>query len=604
MPRPEIELDAALRELELSNPSKLKGVLSNLEPLKGLRPREIATLINHFDQVSLRDDDLEFSDVVGRAYDDFIGRTVEMSRKRGGEFFTPRSIAELMVRLVSPEARQSVYDPFAGSGGLLIKAREYVAEHGGNEEDTRLFGQEVDLGTWAISRINLLLHGVADNSLLHGDTLTDPGYVMVDGGLLNFDRVLANLPLGASYAKDQVRHPERMRYGWTSEHGRADLMNIQHILAVLRPDGIGAVLTAQGVLFRGAAEAEIRRGIVEDGRLEAVISLGSGILQYTSIPTCILVLRGANGLPQGRQGKVIFINAEKEISTGRAQNRLEPEAAQKIVEVYRELPDIPGFARTVPLQEIAANDFNLSVRRYVDTDLPPAMPPDARAIITGGVPIKEVEAQAGRFKVFGITVYDLFEVKDLGYLKFPSDGCEAISARIPDLAAAREREFADLCWNWWAETESWIAEFAAERRVLKSRSWLIESFSTKLSSMEILDRYQLSGAFAAWWSGWHDDLRILDHAGFQALIGRWTTASIEQYLDNPKGAARERLFRRLGSDLCSRTQSLVAVERQKLVDTYRAWADRYGISLVDLETQREATAIRLRSRLRELGYSD
>jgi type I restriction enzyme M protein len=120
-----------------------------------------------------------------------------------------------------------------------------------------------------------------------------------------------------------------MRYGWTSEHGKADLMNIQHVLAILRPNGIGAVITPQGVLFRGGAEAEIRRGIVGDGRLEAEISLGPNVLQSTSIPACILVLRGTEGLPYERRGQVMFIDAEREMVTGRTQNGLEPEAAER-----------------------------------------------------------------------------------------------------------------------------------------------------------------------------------------------------------------------------------------------------------------------------------
>lgn len=597
------ELRDALQELERGNPDVLDGVLQNLDIPSGLGSADISALIDHFGQVSLRDDDLEFRDVVGRAYDRFIGRSGEMAGRRG-EFFTPRPVAELMVRLVRPEAGQSVYDPFAGSAGMLIQAREYVREHSGDDADVRLFGQEINASAWAIAQLNLLLHGVTDSSLLCGDTLTDPGHTAADGRLMLFNRALANPPFSMRYARKQVRYPERMRHGWTSEHGKADLMNIQHVLAILRPDGIGAVITPQGVLFRGGAEAEIRRGIVEDGRLEAVISLGPNVFQYTSIPACILVLRGTGGPPYERRGQVLFIDAEREMATGRTQNRLEPEAAEKIVDVFRDWPDIPGFSRAVSLQEIADNGFNLSVRRYVDTGLPAEPPPDVRAIISGGVPRREVEAQAGRFEVFGIDPGDLFQAGDAGYLDFPPEGYVAAAARIPDLVAPREQEIAVRCQSWWDKTGSRIAELAGEGRLLKSRSLLIAAFQAELLPAALLDRYQLSGVFAAWWSTWHDDLRALDQSGFQAVTGRWDTTGTGRTSRIPEDEARDRVLRRLGTDLCSRTQTLVAAERQKLADTYRSWGDRYATSLIHLEAQRDATAARLRSRLRELGYAD
>jgi len=595
------QISEVLQELERSNPGVLDGVPENLDIPRALGPAEIQALIDHFGQVSLSDDALEFNDVVGRAYDQFIGRFADMAGKRGGEF-TPHPVADLMVRLVGPKAGQSVYDPFAGSGGMLLQAREYVSEHSVNDAEIFLFGQEINSATWAIARLNLLLHGVTDSSLLSGDTLTEPLHVAPDGRLILFDRALANPPFSMSYVRKQVRHPERMRYGWTSEHGKADLMNIQHVLAILQPDGIGAVITPQGVLFRGGTEAEIRRGIVGDGRLEAVISLGPNIFQNTSIPACILVLRGPDRLPRERRDKVLFINAEREMVTGRAQNRLEPEAAEKIVDVFRKWTDIPGFSRAVSLREIADNGFNLSVRRFVDSGLPSEPLLSARAIVSGGVPRREVEEEASRFRVFGINPVSLFQVKDSDYLDFPHEGFEVATMRIPDLTAAREQEFAACCENWWGETGPRIAELASEKRLLKSRSLLMESFRSELLPMAILDQYQLNGAFAAWWSDWYDDLKTLDRSRFQAVVDRWET-SAGQTSRIPEHEARERVLHRLGADLSSHTQTLVAVERQKLVDIYRSWGDRYATSLTQLEAQRESAAARLRSRLRELGYA-
>ena len=181
-------------------------------------------------------------------------------------------------------------------------------------------------------------------SCLYGDSLSDPEPVTIDGTLMRFDRVLGRPPLARSYQQKQVRYPERMRYGWTSGHGRADRMYVQHALAALSPDGLGAIISPQGVLFRGGAEAEIRRGIVEDGRIKAVISLGSNVFQATSIPTCILVLQGIDRR-DSQHRSVLFIDAEQEMVTGRAQRRLEPEAAEKIVDVLHDRRELPGFSR-------------------------------------------------------------------------------------------------------------------------------------------------------------------------------------------------------------------------------------------------------------------
>lgn len=593
------QLYEAMKELEQSNPDALDGVLEGLGFPAELGRAEVEILVSSFAQVSLSDENLEFTDTVGDAYDRFLDRMIGMITRRDTEHGTPRPLAELMVRLVQPEPGQSVYDPFAGTAGILIKASEYIADQGVGDAD--IYGQEPDRYQWAAAKLNLLLHGVPNNQLLLGDSLNDPGPVTIDGTLMHFDRVLARPPLAMSYHRKQVRYPERMRYGWAPEHGRADLMYVQHALAVLNPDGMGAMITPQGVLFRGGPEGEIRRGIVEDGRIKAVISLGPNVFQTTSVPACILVLQGvARRDGQGR--KVVFIDAEQEMVTGRTQRRLEPEAVEKIIDVLHDCQDLPGFSRAVSLEEIADNEFNLSVRRYVGVGLPINATPDARAIISGIMPRREVEAEAGRFHAFGIDPASLFQVKDASYLNFPPMGYEATTALIPHLTAAREQEFTAQCQMWWTATATDIAELAAANRLLRSRSELIASFRAQLSPLGILDPYQLGGAFAAWWSAWRDDLRILDQSGFQAVINRWDGVTTDWLYRGPEPEARERVFGRLVADLCARTQALVVSERQKLADVYRSWGERYATSLASLEAQRDAAVARLRSRLQHLGY--
>ncbi|TXJ80633.1 SAM-dependent DNA methyltransferase [Streptomyces lavendulae] len=597
-------LNEALWELERSNPEVLKGVFEALDFDRRLGRAELKALVDHFDHIPLSDDDLEFGDEVGRAYDLILSAFADNAGKRGGEFFTPRSVVRLMVRLVRPEEGQSVYDPFAGSGGMLVQARQYVDEHGGDGTDLALFGQEVNGATWSTARLNLLLHGITDGSVLCGDTLTDPLHAQPDGRLTGFDRVLTNPPFSMNYPEKEVRHPERMKYGWTPGQGKkADLMNVQHVLATLRPDGIAAVVTPHGVLFRGGAEAEIRRGIVEDARLEAVIGIGPNVFHGTAIPACILVLRGMNGTPADQRGQVLFINAEREVVTGRSQNHLEPQNIEKIVNAFREWAEIPGFARVVSLEEIADNDFNLNIRRYVDASPPPEPPLDVRAALFGGVPRCEVDAEMAKFHAFGINLADLFTPKGSDYLDFLSDGCEATSVHISGLAAHREEEFIDRCRSWWKETTSRIAEPIGTGRLLTLRPRLMASFREELLLAGILDQYQLAGAFAAWWSDRHDDLRSLDLRGFSGVIDRWATADGGLSSHLPANLARERVLDVLGEDLRSRVGKLVAAERQELIDIYRSWGDRYETSLMDLEKQSEATTARLRARLEELGYT-
>ncbi|WBB58233.1 class I SAM-dependent DNA methyltransferase [Streptomyces sp. WMMC500] len=596
-------LNEAFWELERSNPDVLKGLFDALDFDRRLGRADLTALVEHFDRIPLGDDDMEFRDEVGRAYEGMLSNFADIAGKKGGEHFTPRSVAQLMVRLVRPEGGQSVYDPFAGSGGLLIQASQYVGEHGADGANLSLYGQEVNSATCSTARLNLLLHGVTDGLVLCGDTLVDPLHVEEDGSLTRFDRVLTNPPFSINYSAEEVRHPERMKYGWTPGQGKADLMNIQHVLAVLSPDGVGAVVVPYGVLFRGGVEGEIRRRIIEDNRLEAVIGIGPNVFYGTSIPACILVFRGTNGPPADQRGQVLFVNAEHEVVTGRSQNYLESQNIEKIVGVFREWDQIPGFSRAVRMAEIASNNFNLNVRLYVDAGPPVEPPLDVHAALFGGVPREEVEAKMARFHAYGIALDDLFRLKNSRYLDFPSGGCDAAAARIPDLAIAREEEFIARYGRWWRETASRLAELAGTTRLLGLYPRFMAAFRASLLPGRILDQYQLNGAFAAWWSDRHDDLRSLDLWGFSSVIARWATDDARKPASIPQKLPREQVLDDLGKDLRSRVEKLIVAERQELVDIYRSWGDRYETSLMDLERQNEVTEARLRDRLEQLGYT-
>lgn len=593
-------VDEAMRQLETSNLELLTGVLEGTDLSRHLGYSQMRNLVFYFSDIPLDDDHLEFNDTVGRAYNRMLHWFADLARKNAGEFYTPESVADLMVRLVRPQESQSVYDPFVGSGGMLIKAKQYVNEHYEIDARLHLFGQEKNLSMSAIARLNLLLNGVADASILSGDTLEQPLHIIPDGQLRRFDRVLTNPPFSTRYDKSILSHPERMRYGWTSK--QADLMNVQHVLAVLQPEGVGAVVTPHGVLFRGGSEAEIRRGIIEDRRIDAVIGIGANVFYGTAIPACILVLRGRNGPPESRRESVLFINAEREVASGRTRNRLNPAHIEKIVQTFREGSEIPGFSRMVSLCEIADNDFNLNIRRYIDADPPLEVPLDVRSALSGGIPRREIDAAVPKFRALGIDVMNLFRVRESGYFDFLPEGYEVTADLIPELSASREHEFFQDFDDWWETAEEKIRELRGTRRILMMRSDLIDSFSMRLLPQGLLDRSQLRGAFADWWSDHYDDFRSLDVRGFIGVMDRWAKSRRPPATQTPNRPVSEQVLTTLRDDFRSRVEKLVFLEQQEAADIYRAWGERYATSLADLEERREDVSTRLMTRLGELGY--
>jgi type I restriction enzyme M protein len=297
-------LNVALGAMERAN-YDLSGVVGHIDfnhtvGQTTLGDRKLRALIRHFNRYRLRNDDFEFPDLLGAAYEYLLREFADSAGKKGGEFYTPRPVVRMMVRLVAPRPGDSVYDPCAGSGGMLILAREYVDEHdryGIAGQRLDLAGQELNGGSWAMAKMNLLLHGIRDADLRNGDTLADPKHIEGDK-LRLFDKVLSNPPFSLSYDRAETRRHfgARMRYGWTPDTGKkADLMFVQHMVAVLKPNGIAATVMPHGVLFRGGAERDIRLGLLADDCIEAVIGLAPNLFYGTGIPACILMLRSPDG---------------------------------------------------------------------------------------------------------------------------------------------------------------------------------------------------------------------------------------------------------------------------------------------------------------------
>jgi type I restriction enzyme M protein len=530
-------LNRALGALEEANAPALTDVVRHIDFTRQvgqtkLSDRKLQQIIGHFDRYRLRNEDFEFPDLLGAAYEFLIGEFADSAGKKGGEFYTPRAMVRMMVRLVGPRAGMRIYDPCSGSGGMLIYSREYVEEHGGDVRDLALYGQENNGGTWAISKMNMILHGIRNAEIANEDTLIAPQHKDEYGELLRFDRVLTNPPFSQNYDRKGMTFPERFSFGFTPETGKkADLMFAQHVLAVLEPDGLGATVMPHGVLFRSGKEKDIRTEIIEADRLEAVIGLAPNLFYGTGIPACILVLRGTASRPAARCGKVLFINADREFTVGRAQNYLDPRHAEKIVSAFRDYRAIPGFARVVDITELRDNDFNLNIRRFVD-NTPPPEPQDVRAHLHGGVPKAEVTAHASRFIAYGIDVHALFSERDDAYYDFPADGWQQATDQVPALAAPKEDELADAFDEWWNRHVKHIIELPDTKRVMETRADLLDSFVTALEPLGLLDRFQLAGVIASWWGDIQYDIKTLAFHRFSGVVQGWLTTIEAAFVDD------------------------------------------------------------------------
>ena len=365
-------LNKACAALEEQN-SGLEGVLAGIDfnderKLGDGKNRDtlLARLVQHFSQVSLRNDRMAEPDLLGRAYEYLIEQFADDAGKKGGEFYTPRMVVKLIVELLAPSKRMRICDPTAGSGGMLIECAHFIQRSGGNPGNLTLHGQEKNLGTWAICKMNMLLHGLPDARIEKGDTIRDPKLVD-EGELLLYDRVIANPPFSLDEWGRAVAESDgygRFRFG-VPPKTKGDFAFVQHMVAVLNNSGRLGVVMPHGVLFRGAAEGKIRQGLLREDLFEAVIGLPPNLFYGTGIPASILVLN--RDKPTARRGKVLFIDASGEFEEGSNQNRLRDRDIDDIVKTFRAYADVGKYARVVPVAEIERNDWNLNISRYVDT---------------------------------------------------------------------------------------------------------------------------------------------------------------------------------------------------------------------------------------------
>lgn len=363
----------ACAALENSNERTLEGVLGGIDynderKLGDARYRDtvLARLVQHFSRVNLRNSNLAEPDMLGRAYEYLIEKFADDAGKKGGEFYTPTKVDELIVEILAPKEGMRISDPTAGSGGMLIASARYVKRHGGDPRNLSLYGQEKNLGTWAICKMNMLLHGLLDSRIEKGDTIRDPKLVQ-GGALMLFDRVIANPPFSLDEWGREVAENDpygRFRFGIPPKT-KGDLAFVQHMVATLNRTGQLGVVMPHGVLFRGSSEGEIRKGFLKEDLIEAVIGLPTNLFYGTGIPAAILVFN--RDKKAERRGKVLFIHAAGEYLEGSAQNFLRGQDVEKIAKTFHAYRDVDRYARVVDLAEIEKNDFNLNITRYIET---------------------------------------------------------------------------------------------------------------------------------------------------------------------------------------------------------------------------------------------
>lgn len=366
-------LNTACSQLENENIS-LVGVLAGIDydderKLGDAKARDavLARLVQHFSKLDLRNAALSEPDMLGRAYEYLIEKFADDAGKKGGEFYTPRMVVRLLVELLQPTEGMRIYDPTCGSGGMLVECAHHLERQKKNARNLSLAGQEKNLGTWAICKMNMLLHGIPDARIEKGDTIRAPQHKTADGTLEVFDRVIANPPFSLDeWGREAAEHDGfgRFRFGIPPKT-KGDLAFVQHMIASTNAKGMVGVVMPHGVLFRGAAEGEIRKGILKEDLVEAVIGLPANLFYGTGIPAAILVLNRAK--PKARRGKVLFVEASREFREGSAQNDLRVEDVAKIAATAHAFVDVEKYARVVDLAEIEKNDFNLNISRYVET---------------------------------------------------------------------------------------------------------------------------------------------------------------------------------------------------------------------------------------------
>ncbi len=389
----------AMRGIELANPDTLYGVLSMFSAQKwtdkkNLSDGKIRDLIEHLSTKKLGNKDYP-TDLMGDAYEILLKKFADDSKAKAGEFYTPRSVVQLLVRILDPKPGESVYDPACGSGGMLIEAVHHM-NHSclccGN-----IFGQEKNVVNSAIAKMNLFLHGASDFNIMQGDTLRNPK-ILQGGEVAKFDCVIANPPFSLEkWGSTEWSSDKYGRNIWgTPSDSCGDYAWIQHMIASMAPgNGRMAVVMPQGVLFRGNEEGRIREKLVKSDMVEAVVTLGDKLFYGTGLSPCFLIIRKMK--PASHSARVLMVDGTKILTQKRAQNILEQKDVDRLFELYENYENVEDFSQVVTLEEIAAKSYDMSPNKYVQYHRE-AIKPYAEVLAEFKAAYEEVKLRETEFK--------------------------------------------------------------------------------------------------------------------------------------------------------------------------------------------------------------
>ena len=394
-----------MRGIERANPDKLSNVFSSFGEAtwadkKKFPDERLKDLVEHMSKIKVGNENYS-ADVMGDSYEYLIKKFADLSKKNAGEFYTPRAVVKFMVRLIAPTAGETVYDPACGTGGMLIEAIRYM-----NDDKLsygRIFGQEKNIETSAIARMNLFLHGARDFKIMQGDTLLSPSF-LERGSLATFNCVIANPPFSLkNWGAEQFSSDVHGRNIWGSPtNSNGDFAWLQHMVKSMDvKNGRCAVVLPQGVLFRGGKEGEMRKKLVESDKLECVIALVGGIFYSTGVSACILLLNNSK-LAEHRQ-KICFIDAASIYTPQRAQNIMTEGNIDDVFALYEGYADVLEKCKVATLQDIRNKGYSLSVNNFIGKAPVASIPPsEVRAkFYTALAEVKDAEEKLMRLLVEG-----------------------------------------------------------------------------------------------------------------------------------------------------------------------------------------------------------
>jgi type I restriction enzyme M protein len=526
-------LNKALAALQEANLDKLDGVFNqdniNFNKTFGKNNKQISDedlreLIKKFNRISLRDDNLEFPDLMGAAYEYLIKHFADSAGKKAGEFYTPNEIVKLLVNILEPGKDAEIYDPTVGSGGMLIECKNYVESRYGTTKNLSLYGQEKSGTVWGLCKMNMLFHNIYDSKILNGDTLLNPLH-QNNNELRTFDIILANPPFSQDYSTTSMKFKERFSF-WMPTKDKADFMFVQHMVASLNNAGRMAVVMPHGVLYRGGEEKKFRKWLVNRGYLEAVIGLPSALFYGTGIGACVLVINKAGA---HERDHVLFINADREFKEGKNQNKLRPEDLEKIAYTYRHKKETPKYSKLVAKSKaidehnnLENEDFNFNIRRFVD-NAPPPEPQDVHAHLKGGIPESEVKALKDYFNCYAGLEAKLFVQLKPNYLKFSNSIAHKEDIkRLFDESGEIKTAFArynQAIGEWWQQQLSLLEQLPEQKiSVFDLYHTFSATLTEKLIALPILDEFKSRGSFAAYWNSITNDIKSVDASGWNAEL--------------------------------------------------------------------------------------